>query len=460
MTTSTVPNNARIDRSSLPRPLPPPDILLPEIRKTVLDNGLAVWFVEQRALPHVALNLVVNAGTDHDPSDLPGLAAFTAEMMDTGTGSMSALTIADRLDYIGAAISIQASLDATSAAMYTLTKHLNEALAVYSEIISAPAFPVDELERIRSQRLTMLLQQRDRPAYVANVTFNKILYGDHPYGSDPTGTESSLQAISRQNLQHFYQEHLRPRNSTLLIVGDASPSELAPMIGKAFEGWMPSGDPASMIKQAPATPSRKVYLVDKPGAPQSEIRIGCPALPRNTPDFFAVIVMNRILGGQFSSRINMNLRERHGYTYGAWTAFRFAKREGPFVAMGGFISDKTDSAIVELLSEIERMHAEGITEEELEFSKKGICGSFALNFETPLQIASALQNIVLYGLPDDYFHNYVRNIQRVTLDDVRRVAAKYLDAATMSVLVVGDVKTIRPGVEKLSLGETVLLDAQ
>lgn len=447
-----------LDRTRLPQVLPPPDIDLPAIHKDILSNGLAIWFVEEHALPHIALNLVISAGTSHDPAALPGLAGFTAEMLDAGTTTMPALTIADRLDFIGAAISIHAALDATSAAMYTLTKHLDEALAVYGEILSMPSFPPEEIERIRSQRLTSLLQQRDRPAYVANIAFNRILYGSHPYGSDPTGTETSLKTIARDDIRQFYETHLRPNNGTLIVVGDARAHELGEHLEKVFHQWKPTTGGSQSIGSVSAPPKRKVYLIDKPGAPQSEIRIGCPSLPRNTPDFFPVVVMNRILGGQFSSRINMNLRERHGYTYGAWTAFRFAKHEGPFVALGGFVSDKTDQAIAELLSEIDGMHANGITAEELEFSKKGISGSFALNFETPLQIANALQNIVLYGLPDDFYLHYVKNIQAVTLDDIRRVALKYLDSSTMSVLVVGDIKSIREGVERLNLGEIVTLE--
>lgn len=211
----------------------------------------------------------------------------------------------------------------------------------------------------------------------------------------------------------------------------------------------------------PATPSltaREVYLIDKPGAPQSEIRIGYPALSRSTPDFFPVQVMNRLLGGQYSSRINMNLRERHGYTYGARSVFVFDRQPGPFVASGGFVSTKTDSSIREILFEIDRTRNEGVTEQELEFSKKGMEGSFALTFETPLQIAMALQNIVLYGLPDDYFNTYLQKVDAVNLADVQKVARQYLDSTRMAVLVVGDIHQIRPGVDALKLGTTTVCD--
>jgi len=205
---------------------------------------------------------------------------------------------------------------------------------------------------------------------------------------------------------------------------------------------------------------RVVYLIDKPGAPQSEIRIGYPALARSTPDYFPVSVMNRILGGQFSSRINLNLREKRGYTYGARSAFIFLKHPGPFMASGGFVSAKTDSSVEQLVAEIKRMHAEGITAEELAFAKKGMTGAFALNFETQAQVANTLQNLVLYGLPDDYYATYLQNIDGVTLEDVRRVAAAYLNPDAMAILVVGDAKLVKPGLEKRNLGPVVMLDTE
>jgi zinc protease len=202
----------------------------------------------------------------------------------------------------------------------------------------------------------------------------------------------------------------------------------------------------------------RVYLVDKPGAPQSEVRIGYPALARSTPDYFPALEMNRLLGGQFTSRINLNIREKHGYTYGARSAFNFQKGAGPFTASGGIVTEKTDSSLIEFLHEINLMKEKGMSATELEFVKKGLVGSFALGFETPAQIAGSLQSLVLYGLPEDYFNNYLQNIEAVKLDEIQRVAAKYLDASKMAVVVVGDLAKIKDGVEKLNLGKTVMSD--
>jgi predicted Zn-dependent peptidase len=317
------------------------------------------------------------------------------------------------------------------------------------------------VERIRSQRLTALLQQKDRASTIASLAFSRIIYGtDHPYGSDPSGTEASVKGMTREDLLKFYTTYYRPNNATLIVVGDATLSTLLPKLEAAFAAWKSAPVASLDLPAVPAVPKRSVYLIDKPGAPQSEIRIGYPALARSTPDFFPVMVMNRILGGQYSSRINLNLRERRGYTYGARSSFTFTRQPGPFTASGGFFTAKTDSAIHEFMVELDAMHREGITPQELEFSKKGLTGSFAQSFETSQHIAGALQNLVLYGLPDDYYQHYLQNIEKVTLEDVRRVSAAYLDPAKMAVVVVGDVKTIRPGIEQLHLGPVIVADPQ
>ena len=449
----------QMDRTKRPVPQKAPVIGLPAFQKATLSNGLAVWLVEEHKLPLVAFNLVLQSGAACDPADRPGLATLTAELMDAGTKTMDALQIADRLDFIGTSLRISANVDGTSASLMTLSKHLDEALAIYTEVLTTPTFPQKEFDRIKKQRLTSLLQQKDRAAVTATIAFNHILYGsNHPYGNDPSGTEASVTAMTRDDVAKFYESYYRPNNGTLIVVGDVTLKEFLPRLEKSFAGWKNAPFPAAAIAKAPEQGTRKVYLIDKPGAPQSEIRIGYPCLSRSTPDFFPVQVLNRLLGGQFSSRINMNLRERHGYTYGARSVFVLNKQAGPFYASGGFVSTKTDSSIRELLHEIDRTCKDGVSSEELEFGKRGMIGAFALGFETPMQIAAGLQNIVLYNLPENYFNTYLQNIDAVTLEEVQKVAKRYLDSSKMSVVVVGDVKEIRKGIEALQIGETVLCD--
>lgn len=461
MATTDASSQGTLDRTKRPAGQPIPKIELPAIQKATLSNGLEVWLVEQHKLPMLSLNLVIQAGSDHDPLTKPGIATMTAEVMDAGTAKMDALQIADRMDYIGASMSIRASVDGTFAGLETLTKHLDEALGVFGDVISHPTFPQKEFERLRNQRLTGLLQQKDRAPAIASLAFNHIIYGpNNPYGNDPSGTEQSVKAFTRQDLVDFYNTYYRPNNATLIVVGDAKLPDLVKSLEKSLADWKKGVVPSLTIPAAKPVEARRVYLIDKPGAPQSEIRIGYPALARSTPDFFPVTVMNHILGAQFSSRINMNLRERRGLTYGARSAFTFAKQPGPFAASGGFVTAGTDTAVHELLYELDKMHAEGMTPEELTFAKKGLTGGFALNFETAGQIARALQNIVLYGLPEDYYQSYLQNIDKVSLNDIKRVANSYLDTGKMAVVIVGDVKTIKPGVEGLHVGATVMCDAE
>jgi zinc protease len=461
MVTTDAASQNTLDRTKRPAGQHLPKIALPAIQKATLSNGLEVWLVEEHKLPMLSLNLVIQAGSDHDPAGKPGIATMTAEVMDAGTSTLDALQIADRLDYLGASMAIRASVDGTFASLETLTKHLDEALSVFGDVLTHPTFPEKEFERLRSQRLTGLLQQKDRAATIASLAFNHIVYGaDHPYGNDPSGTEQSVKAFSRQDMVAFYNTYYRPNNATLIVVGDAKLGDLVKSLEKSLADWKKAEIPSVKIAAAKPIETRRLCLIDKPGAPQSEIRIGYPALARSTPDFFPVVVMNQILGAQFSSRINMNLRERRGLTYGARSGFSFSKQPGPFVASGGFVSTGTDTAVHELLFELDKMRADGMTPEELAFAKKGMTGGFALNFETAGQVARSLQSIVLYGLPEDYYQNYLQNIDKVNLGDIKRVAGNYLDTSKMAVVIVGDVKSIKAGVEGLHVGPTVMCDVE
>ncbi len=459
LVSATVWGGGQPDRTKRPEGKPAPVIHLPEIQKATLKNGLQVWLVEDHKLPLAAMSLVVQAGSDHDPLAQPGVATMTADMMDEGTKTRTTLQISDELDALGASLGANANLDGSFVSLRTLSKNLGKALAIYTDVIAHPIFPEKEFERLKKQRLASLVQQRDQPAAIASNAFNYILYGSgNPYGNNTGGTEKSLQAMTWKDLVQFYQSYYHPNNATLIVVGDAKLPEIVPMLEEGLEDWQQGQIPPFSVAQPPAVTERRIYLIDKPGAPQSEIRIGYPALARSTPDYFPVMVMNRMLGGQFTSRINLNLRERHGYTYGATSSFRFLKGIGPFVAGGGIVTEKTDSAIVECLHEIDLMRDKGMTADELAYSKKGAIGGFALTFETPVQIAGALQNIVLYGLPDDYYNRYLQNIDAVSVADVGRVASKYLDTNHMAVVVVGDLATIKERIAALKLGDIVLCD--
>ena len=448
-----------IDRMKRPTPKPAPKVALPDIQKTTLKNGLKIWLVEHRELPTVALNLVIQSGSDHDPVTQPGIASMTADVIDEGTKTRDALKISEEIETIGASFSTGSSWDGSFMTMNTLTKHLDKALGVFTDVLLNPIFPEKDFERLRKQRLTSLLQQRDQPPMIANNAYSHILYGSgHPYGNNPVGTETSLKGMTTSDLVKFYRTYYRPNNATLIVVGDVKLSDITSRLEKALSTWEQADVPAFSVPEAKVVEKRQIYLIDKPGAPQSEVRIVYPALSRSTPDFFPVVVMNRMLGGQFTSRINLNLRERHGYTYGASSGFNFQKGTGPFTAQGGIVTEKTDSALHEFLFEIDLMREKGMSAEELEYVKKGLLGNFALTFETPAQIAGALQNIVLYGLPENYYQNYLQNIESVSLEDVDRVAKIYLGSSKMAIVIVGDLAKIKENISGMNLAPVSLCD--
>ena len=449
-----------LDRTRRPPPLPLAGLTLPPVQKAELSSGLPVWIVEQHRNPQVVVSIGLQSGSSRDPQGKSGTAALTAELLDAGTGSRDALAISESVEFIGASLSYRAGADATFGTLLTLNRHLVRGIALFADVLVNPSFPVPEFERLKAQRLTSLIEMKDRAAAVASNAFMRVIYGEeHPYGKDSSGTEQSVSGLTRDDICGFYRDHYIPANATLIVVGDTTIAEILPVLERELGGWKGGPVPAAAaVSPPPAAPAR-VYLIDRPGAPQSEIRIGSPSLARNSPDYFPANVMNRVLGGQFSSRINLNLREKRGYTYGARSSFIFLKQRGPFLVSGAFTGAKTGEAAEQLLLEIGAMHREGITEEELEFSRKGLTGGFALSFETPFQVAGALQSIVLYGLPEDYYERYIQNLASVTLEDVMRVARSTLDPDTMAILVVADREGTREGLESLGRGDVVMLNA-
>ncbi len=452
-------NSQEIDRTKRPVGKPAPKVELPEIQKATLKNGLKIWLVERHQMPTVAFNLVIQTGSDHDQINQPGVASMTSDVIDEGTKTRDALQVSDALESIGANLNIGANMDGTFMTLNILTKYLEKGIDIFSDVLTNPTFPQKEFDRLQKTRLTSLMQQKDQATMIANNAFSYILYGaNHPYGINPSGTETSIKSMTTGDLVKFYQTYYRPNNATLIVVGDIKMKDISSLLEKSLAEWKPADVPAFNIPTAPSIEKMKVYLVDKPGAAQSEIRIGYPALARSTPDYFPVTLMNRMLGGQFTSRINLNIREKRGFTYGARSGFSFQKGAGPFTASAGVHTDKSDSSVHEFLYEINLMREKGMTADELEFVKKGMVGSFALTFETSAQIAGLLQNIILYGLPENYYNTFLQNTEQVTLQDIDRVSKKYLDTSKMAIVVVGDLGKIKEPISLLNLGDIVVCD--
>jgi len=458
------PKQAEASAAVLPKPGPEPRLVLPKVERHRLSNGLEVFLVRHSELPVVNLNLIIRSGASADPENLPGAASLTADLIDEGTKTRNALDISNALAGIGARLSVGAGWDSTTADLTTLTRHLDRALEVYADVLLNPAFPEADLKRLRGSRLAALQQQRDSADAIAGVVYSSILYGNkHPYGRPLSGNEASLTALSEADVRRFYETYYRPNNAALIVAGDVTAATLLPKLERAFAAWKPGKVPAADVSMTPPARERAgIYLVDKPGAAQSVIQIGQVGVARSTPDYFPLLVLNSMLGGQFVSRINLNLRENKGYTYGARSNFDYRRGAGPFAASGGVFTNVTKESVNEFLKELRGIRGEiPVTERELEYAKQGILRGFPRGFETPDQIANRLSAVVLYNLPDDYFNSYSARVRAVTLADITRVANRYLDPSRMAILVVGDRKAVEPGLRSLGIGEGItLLDVE
>ena len=443
-----------------PKPRPDPAFTLPRIERRKLSNGLEVLIVNHQELPVVSMNLILKTGAAADPSERAGLASLTAALIDEGTKTRNALEISNQLAAIGSRLGTGADWDLSGVQLLTLSRHLDRALEIFADVVTNPSFPESELKLQRDTRLTTLLQRKDDANSIAGVVYASLLYGrNHPYGHSLIGDEASVRAITNDEIKRFYETYYRPNNAALIVVGDVQTNTLIPRLERAFANWKGADVPAVNIPQPQARDRGVIYLVDKPGAAQSVIAIGQTGPPRSTPDYFPLVVLNTLLGGQFTSRVNMNLREEKGYTYGARTSFDYRRAAGPFAASAGVQTAVTKESVIEFLKELNGVRGERpITPAELEFSRQAIIRGFPRSFETPEQISSRLTDIVLYGLPDNYFNNYIARVQAVTLADVVRVANRYLDPSKMAILVVGDRKVIEPSLRSLDgVGSTLTL---
>jgi zinc protease len=436
-----------------PRPQGEPRIDLPEPVRMELPNGLKVMYVRQAELPVVSAVLVTRgAGSADEPGELPGLASFTANMLDEGAAGLDALQLADALDLLGASLSTGSGTDAAQTTLYVLRQNFPRALQLMADVVIRPDFPEREVNRLRDERLTALARARDEATTIANNAFASLVYGgQHPYGRFPVA--ESTQGLDRARVQAFHASRYGPRNSTLILVGDVDPAQMQPLIAQAFGGWtaqnaMQLGEPP----RAPTIGRTTVYLIDKPGAAQSEIRIGHPGVPRSSPDYFPVLVMNTMLGGTFTSRLNTNLRETHGWAYGASSSFQFLRGAGPFTARAGVQTNATDSALVEFFKEINRIRTEAVTPQELQKIKNFVALRLPDQLETTSDMAGQLAALETYGLDASFYDDYVQRVMAVTAEDLSRVANQYVHPGQSVVVVVGDRQEVEAAIRAANVG--------
>jgi len=441
------------DRSKPPALGATPQLNLPPIEKRALSNGVPVWIVEAREVPLAQVTLLIKAGGGDDPADKFGLASLTAAMLDEGAGSRTSLQIADEVEFLGANLNTGGSFDASEVSVNVPVSRLATALPIMADVVLRPTFPQAELDRVKQERLTALLQAKDDAASVAPMAFARLLFGaTHRYGTGMAGTEATIRNFETRDLRLFHTAMYQPANATFLVVGDVKADAVLPLLEAQFGAWKaaPASVPRAVPATAPQPASRQITIVDMPGAEQSQIRIGWVGVPRSTPDYFPLQVLNTILGGSFTSRLNQNLREVHGYSYGASSRFDMRLAPGPFFAGAGVQTDKTAEALREFFNELNGIGK--VSDEELTKARNYIALGFPSNFETIGDLSAQLGQLRIYDLPDDYYAGYVKALQQVNAASLPKVAATYIQPQRFIVVVVGDRTVIEAGIRALNLG--------
>jgi zinc protease len=441
------------DRSKPPAPGAVPALKLPPIQKRALANGLPVWIVEMPKVPVVQVNLIVRAGSATDPAGKYGLASFTAAMLDEGAGTRNALELADAIEFLGIGISTGSSWDASTVGLFSPVSKLDDALPLMADVALHPAFTDAEVERLRKERLTSIIQQRDNASSLAAAGFSQVVYGPrHRYGALAMGNSVSNGEMTAKEMRAFHAQYYQPQNAHLIVVGDVKPDTILPKLEKTFGGWKNGAAPPKVtLPEATQHAAKQIYLIDRPGAQQSVIRIGWVGVPRSTPDYYVLEVLNTVLGGSFTSRLNQNLRERNGYSYGAGSTFDMRGAPGPFYASSAVQTDKTVESLKEFFNELNGIR-QPIPAAELERAKNYQALGFPAGFETTGSVAAQLGDLVVYGLNESLFNEYVSKIQAVTGAEALRAANQYIQPDKFAVIVVGDLSKIEAPIRAANLG--------
>jgi len=448
-----------IDRTKAPPLGPTPALRLPKIEAIKLANGLEITVVEMHEVPVVDVTLLFRAGAVRDPADVPGLATFVANMLDEGAGSRDALAIAEEVAYLGATLGAGAGSENATVNLHCIKPRLDAAMDLMADVVLRPVFADSEVVRQRELRQNALLQLRDQPTQIAPIAFNMIVYGAaHPYGRPLGGNEASTAKLTRDRVTAFYDTYYRPNNARMLIVGDITAAEAKQFAEARFGAWKTGEIPALSSMPSPPPGPRTFYLVDKPGAAQSVIRIGHVGVARSNPDYFPVRVMNTILGGSFTSRLNNNLRETRGYTYGARSQFDMRREPGPFVATASVVTAKTDSSVIEFMKELRGMRDVAVPATEVEKAKAYIALGFPGDFEATADAAAQYLDLLANDLPLTEYATFMQRILAVTPAEVQRVAKKYIDPDHFAIIVVGDRKEIESGIRALNEGPVAFRD--
>lgn len=442
-----------LDRGRVPEPgeLRPFDF--PPIEHLELGNGIRVDFAATAGLPVVTFSLLLPAGALREPAEHAGLATLTGSLLESGTEARHAAALAEEIEGIGARLSVGAGWEVSFVDVTVLREHAEHAVALMAEIARAPAFPAGEVERVRAEQLAGIVQRRVEPRALANEMVSQYIFAPaSPFARPLSGGQGSVAALEREDVATFHRAVFTPRGARLVVAGNISPDSVHEIGEGAFGDW--TGDPLGRIEPNVEARSAgvEIVIVDRPGAVQSEVRIGHLGVARDTPDYFALRVVNTILGGSFSSRLNLNLRERHGYTYGVRSSFVMRRSPGPFLVSTAVETEVTGGAVREIVQELNRIRDGGITPSELDDARQYVAGTFPLPLQTTDGVASRLSELAIYGLPDSYLEDFASRILAVTAEEAEAAARNRIQPDRLAIVVVGDPERLRPQLEALELG--------
>jgi len=448
-----------IDLSVRPTPGAPRAYRFPAFESVTLPNGLRVVVAPQRKLPLVTVLALVDAGSVADPVGQEGVAQLTASLLTEGTGDLTGAALAERVELMGSSLDSGADWDSSVVKLTTLSSRLPEAISVLARVLTEPTLPDDEFQRLRTERLADLLQQRSEPRSLADEAFAQVIYAPAArYAKPDGGTEQSVRALTLDQLRAFHADRYSPVVTTVVLVGDVSVDDGVALVTHVLGSWTGTRPADSPAPDTTRSVPRGVRIVRKADAPQSELRVGHVGPLRLTPEYFPLVLCNAILGGLFSSRLNLNLREEHAYTYGAHSGFDWRRWAGPFSMDAAVQSDVTAKAVREILTEFEKMRAEPVTTSELSLAQSYLDGVFPIRFETTRAIASALASQSIFGLPADYYDTYRDNIRAVTADQILAVAQTHLHPSRLQVVAVGDPEAISADLLALDIGPVTVTD--
>ena len=442
-----------LDRTAMPDAAPSPTFNPPVPTRATLSNGMKVVIVEKPGLPVVAQGLLLRAGGITDPADKPGIASLTATMLAEGTPTRTSQQISDEMEFLGSQLRASASREFATISTETLTSHWQNALEILSDVAQNATFPQQEFDRVRSERLTDLSRIPDSPQAIASRASQALLFGSGTrYGHPLSGNEAAVKAITRDDLASHHAAHYTPEGTTLMLVGDISRDEAIRQAESAFGNWQPGAvsDSQGDADSTPDDGTTTIYLADKPGAPQSVIRSGYLTVPRHHPDYLALNLLNYILGGQFSARLNMNLRQDKGYSYGYMSGIDWLTGPSALTAGGSVQTEVTKESVSETIKEFNDIQGtRPVTQEEFDDAINGILRGLPNQFETHGQVLNQLVRLVAFDLPDNYFTNYAGEVSKLTLDDIHRVAESHIKSAALKIVVAGDAASIGPALREL-----------